>query len=455
MSEHPTHDPWITEEDAALLVDQYELTMAQAYVREEMDASATFSLYIRSLPESRNYYLAAGLDDALRYLENVRFTEEALAYLDNLGTFSPDFLDWLTDFEFTGDVYAMPEGTPFFPDEPVLEVEGPIVEAQIAETFLMNQVHFQTLLASKASRVVRSAGSSSVVDFGLRRTHGTDAGLKAARACYVAGVDATSNVLAGRVYGVPVTGTMAHSYIQSHERELEAFRSFAECYPDTILLVDTYDTMQGVERVIDLADELGDAFQVRGIRLDSGDLGQLARDARERLDEAGLEAVDIFASGGLDEWAIRDLEADAPIDGYGVGTRMGVSRDLPGVDMAYKLTEYAGAGRLKRSRGKKILPGRKQVYRIEENGRAVRDVLARAGEDRDGRPLLNKVMQEGKRCDETGDLDHARQRAERERSKLPDRIRSIDPADPPYPVEVSEALRKHQQSVIEEVERTR
>ncbi len=454
MTDLPEREPWITAEDAALLVDQYELTMMQAFVEEGMTDPATFSMYIRTLPSSWNYFLAAGLDEALRYLEQVSFTEEALAYLSSFDEFSPSFIEWLEGFQFTGDVRALPEGTPFFEDEPLLEVTAPIAEAQLAETFLMNQVHHQTLMASKASRVVHAAGSSSVVDFGLRRMHGTDAGLKAARSFHIAGCDATSNVLAGRVYEeIPVTGTMAHSYIQSHDSEMEAFRAFSEQYPETILLVDTYSTLQGVRKVIQLAEERGESFQVRGIRLDSGDIGALARRARSMLDKAGLTDVDIFASGGMDEWKITELlDADAPIDGFGVGTRMGVSKDAPGVDIVYKLTEYAGSGRLKLSSGKKILPGKKQVYRQMDDGTAVRDIIGTPEEEQDGRPLLEPVMKQGQRLPEADDtLNEARERAGRRRDELPKRIRGIEQADPPYEVEVSDPLRQKQTEVTDRV----
>jgi len=441
--------PWVTDDNVSLLTDQYELTMLQAYWRERMHDGAVFSLFARRLPEGRNFLLACGLEDVLRYLENLRFDEDDLDHLSTFDEFSEGFLDWLADFRFTGDVYAVPEGTPVFPEEPLLEIEAPLPEAQIAETFAMNQIHLQTVLASKAARVVRAAGDRSVVDFGLRRMHGTDAGLKAARAFHVAGLTATSNVLAGRVYGVPVTGTMAHSYVQAHDSEMDAFRSFAELYPGTILLVDTYDTLEGVERVVELAREMGEDFSVRGVRLDSGDLGELAKASRRILDEAGLGEVSIFASGGLDEYEIRRLlDDDAPIDGFGVGTGMGVSRDAPALDIAYKLTAYAGRGRLKLSPGKRILPGRKQVFREEEDGEAVRDVLGRHDEDLPGRPLLRRVMAEGRRTDAgRGSLEEARRRARRELDRLPARVRGIDPADPPYPVETSRALKEYQQDV--------
>lgn len=319
---------------------------------------------------------------------------------------------------------------------------APIAEGQLAESFLMNQVHHQTVMASKAARVVAAAAGRTVVDFGLRRMHGTDAGVKAARAFHVAGVDATSNVFAGWTYGVPIAGTMAHSFVQAHDDELEAFRAFARSYPKTILLVDTYDTLDGVRKVVRLAAELGPEFRVRGVRLDSGDLATLALGARAILDAAGLERVEIFASGGLDEDEIAELVArGAPIDGFGVGTGMGVSTDAPALDIAYKLTSYAGTGRLKTSPGKAILPGRKQVFRLERDGIAAGDVVARHDERHPGRPLLEPVMANGRRLPAGRvSLDQARERAREETARLPERIRALEPADPPYPVAISAAL---------------
>lgn len=448
-------DRWVHDGNLALLTDQYELTMLQAYSREEMTDQAVFSLYYRTLPEERNYLLACGLDDALYCLERLRFTDEALGYLAERDEFRREFLEWLREFAFTGDVYAMPEGTPVFPNEPLLEVVAPLPEAQLAETLIMNQVQLQTVLASKAARVVTAADGRTVVDFGLRRMHGVDAGIKAARAFHVAGVTATSNVLAGHLYGVPVTGTMAHSYVQAHEREVDAFRAFAALYPDTILLVDTYDTLDGIRKVVDLARELGEDFRVRGVRLDSGDLAALAAAARDILDQGGLEGVQIFASGGLDEHEIARMVAqDVPIAGFGVGTRMAVSRDAPALDMAYKLTSYAGAGRLKLSTGKKILPGRKQVFRLERGGEAVRDVIARHDEELPGRPLLEPVMRGGRRLVAgRRSLEEARRYAREQIAALPPRLRALEPARPPYRVDVSDALQAYQDEVSEAVAR--
>ncbi len=446
-----SREPWVDEASAALLTDLYQLTMLQAYWLEGMEEEAVFSLFARRLPPSRNYLLACGLADVLHYLESMRFTSDAIDYLSTLDRFAPEFLERLEGFRFTGEVHAVPEGTPIFANEPILEVVAPIPQAQLVETFIMNQVHLQTVLASKAARVVEAARGGTVVDFGLRRMHGTDAGMKAARAFHVAGVAATSNVLAGRVYDLQVTGTMAHSYVQAHDDEMEAFRAFAGLYLETTLLVDTYDTLEAVRKVVRLAEEMGDAFTVRAIRLDSGDLAELAFQARRILDEAGLQAVEIFASGGLDEHEIdRIVRAGAPISGFGVGTGMGVSADAPSLDIAYKLTRYAGRGRLKLSPGKPILPGRKQVFRLEEEGRAVRDVIARAEERLPGRALLLPVMRDGERLPAgRDDLGEARSRAREEIGRLPERIRGLEPADPPYPVGLSDALERHLEEVTE------
>ena len=444
----------------ALLTDLYQLTMLQAYWTEAMDRSAVFSLFFRHLPPARNYLIACGLEEVLDYLEDLHFSEEAIAQLRGLGPFSDPFLEWLSGLRFTGDVYAVSEGTPVFPSEPLLEVVAPIAEAQLVESVIMNQIHLQTVLASKAARVVAAAQGRAVVDFGLRRMHGIDAAVKGARAFYIAGVAATSNVLAGCRYGIPVSGTMAHSYIQAHDHEIDALRAFAGLYPDTTLLVDSYDTLEGVRKVIKLASELGPDFRVRGIRLDSGDLGLLARKARALLDDAGLERVQIFASNRLDETAIAELIASgAPINGFGVGTLMGVSSDAPTADMAYKLTEYAGSGRLKSSPGKTSLPGRKQVFRVEREGHATHDILARYDEQLPGRPLLKPVMKAGKRLSpavprDPAHLEAARARAVSELSLLPARIRDLEPADPPYPVELSQSLRAEQALLLPPTEGT-
>ena len=341
-----------------------------------------------------------------------------------------------------GDVYAVAEGTPIFADEPILEVVAPLPQAQLVETFLLNQISFQTMIASKAARVATAAAGRDVVEFGLRRIHGTDAGMKAARACFVGGATSTSNVLAGQVYGIPVTGTMAHSYIEAHDAELDAFRAFASVFPQAILLVDTYDTLGGVGNVVRLAEELGDDFQIRGVRLDSGDLAALARESRRILDQAGLHDVDVFASGSLDEYAVADLVAKAaPITGFGVGTRMGVSADAPCLDTAYKLAGYAGRARMKLSTNKSSLPGRKQVLRVESGSQASHDIIGLHDEGIDGRPLLVKVMQAGKRLPASRRrLRQIREHTHKELAKMPQRLQDLKPADPPYRVQLSPGI---------------
>ena len=439
------------QEGAALLTDLYQLTMAEAYLDEGLWDEAVFSLFTRRLPPRRNYLLAAGLEDALDALEHLRFGAEELDWLASLGRFSDRLLGWLERFRFSGDVDAVPEGTPVFAEEPLLEVRAPLPEAQLVETYLLNQVHLQTLAASKAARVVEAAAGRTVMEFGLRRIHGTDAGLKVARAAYLAGVDSTSNVLAGKRYGIPVAGTMAHSYVQAHDDELAAFRAFTRVFPDATLLVDTYDTLHGVQHAIRLARELGEDFQVRALRLDSGDLLALSRAARELLDEAGLQRVRLYASGGLDEDAVARLVArGAPFDGFGVGTAMGVSADAPSLDMAYKLVEYAGRERVKLSEGKVLLPGAKQVFRREEDGVAREDVLTLKGDAAPGRPLLRPVMRGGKRLPGASPpLTDSRDYARREVSRLPPEVRALAPARPPYPVRLSPELEREREQQVE------
>lgn len=436
-------------DNPALFTDLYELTMLQAYFHENMTQNAVFSLFVRRLPAERNYLLACGLDTVLDYLENLAFTRDSIEYLRSLGQFSESFLHWLEGFRFTGSVRAVPEGTPVFANEPLLEISAPLPQAQVVETFVMNQIHLQTLLASKARRVVTSARGRTVVDFGARRIHGMDAALKAARAFHIAGVAATSNVLAGKRYGLPVTGTMAHSYIQSHNNEAQAFKAFLSSFPETVLLVDTYDTLAGIQKVIELADMLGDDFRVRAVRLDSGDLLDLSRKIRKTLDDAALRRVEIFVSGNLDEYRIDELTREhAPINGFGVGTHMGVSLDAPCVDIVYKLCEYAGEGKLKLSSGKPVLPGAKQVFRIQQDGRFFKDVIGCMDEKLPGSPLLEPVMDKGKRLPAGNrDLDTIRDDTRKQMARLPEVVADIHPATPPFPVEISPKLAGLQQRI--------
>lgn len=427
-----------------LLTDLYELTMAAAYLDEGMaDRPATFSLFVRDLPPERGYLVAAGLDDALAWLERLDFGDDALGALDELDMFDSMVLDWLADLRFDGAVRAVPEGTVVFGEEPILEVDAPLGVAQIAETYLLNQITLQTVLATKCARCVDAAGDAAVVDFALRRTQGIDAGMKLVRCGKIAGVAATSNVAGAAHYGVPASGTMAHAFVQAYPDEADAFRAFARRYREaTALLVDTYDTLQGVERAIEVAREMrADGVELRGVRLDSGDLEQLSKRSRQMLDDAGFPEVQVFASGGLDEFAIERLrEAGAPIGGYGVGTAMGVSKDAPALDSVYKLVQIGGTPVRKTSEGKEIWPGPKQVWR--RPGFAG-DVLATADEpdpDGDLEPLLVDVMRDGERVHaDATDLEAAAERCRAALESLPDGVKRLrDPET--YPVEVSQPL---------------
>jgi nicotinate phosphoribosyltransferase len=427
---------------SALFTDLYELTMAQAYTAEHMNEPAVFELAFRKLPRNRNYVVAAGLGDVLEFLASLHFSDEDINYLRSSFGFPAPFLARLKALRFTGDVFAPPEGTLVFPHEPIVQVRAPILEAQLVETLVLNQIHFQSLAAAKAARIVEAAKGRSVVDFGSRRAHGVDAALKVARATYLAGGTGTSNVLAGRLYGIPVFGTMAHSYIQAHDCEEDSFRAFAGLYPETTLLVDTYDTIEGVRKVIALRRRLGDAFHVQAIRLDSGDLGALAVEARRLLNEAGLAQVTIFASSSLDEYEVQKLVASgAPIDAFGVGTRLAVIDGASHVDMAYKLVEYAGKPRLKLSSSKVLYPGRKQVFRQTRNGTFSGDMIGRFDETLPGNPLLLPVMRAGVPLTSVN-LNDSRKRLRLALSRLAPALRELDSAQTPYPVTFSEGLRE-------------
>ncbi|OGQ80393.1 MAG: nicotinate phosphoribosyltransferase [Deltaproteobacteria bacterium RIFCSPLOWO2_12_FULL_60_19] len=430
----------------ALLTDLYQLTMAQSYFRSGKFDPATFSLFIRAYPPNRGYFVAAGLKDVLDFLEGLRFNGEAIDYLRSTGLFAADFLDYLKGLSFTGEVWAIAEGRLLFKDEPIAEVTAPIIEAQLVETFIINQINLQMLIATKAARCVHAARGRAVVDFSLRRTHGIDAGLKVARSSYMAGFAGTSNVLAGQKYGIPMVGTMAHSFISSFDREIDAFRSFVATFPDnSILLIDTYDTPAGARKAVEVAREMAVRGQkLRGVRIDSGDLAALAREVRRIFDEAGFHDVKITGSGGLDEYDLKALaEANAPYDSYGVGTRMGVSADAPWFDMAYKLVEYNRRPVLKLSAGKSYCPGKKQIFRfVDGQGRLKQDVIdARGGPPRGGEPLLQKVMDHGKPQGAYPTLKEIRERFATEFSRLDDSFKAIrDPAL--YPVELSPRLKQ-------------
>jgi nicotinate phosphoribosyltransferase len=427
---------------SALLTDLYELTMTQAYSAEKMEGIVVFELFFRSMPGKRNFIMAAGLDSVLDYLQNWKFTADDLSYLRSLGLFSGEFIDELRQYRFSGDVHAVPEGTIVFENEPLLQIVAPLKEAQIPETVIINQIHLQSLAATKAARMVEVVAGRTVVDFGSRRAHGIDAALKVARSSYLAGFAGTSNVLAGKMYGVPVFGTMAHSYVQAHDDEGDSFTAFSALYPHTTLLVDTYDTIKGVTRVIELSRELGDRFRLKAVRLDSGDLETLTRTTRSMLDRAGLRHIGIFISGGLDEYKMQSLiRQGACFDGAGVGTNLVVSDDVPYLDMVYKLVEYDGSPRTKLSANKTLYPGRKQVFRRYNEDVMAGDVIGSHDENLVGRPLLKHVMKNGRRL-EAGQvsLNQARDYARLELAGLPEKWRALEKAAEPYPVTISEKL---------------
>jgi nicotinate phosphoribosyltransferase len=437
---------------SALLTDLYQLTMLQAYLAQGMTDTAVFELFIRKLPPSRNFFLAAGLEQVLDFLEQLQFSANELDWLEKTGRFSPALLTYVSTLRFTGDVHAMPEGTVFFPNEPMLRVTAPLPQAQLVETRLMNLLNFQTMIASKAARSVLVAGKRPLIDFGLRRAHGAEAGLLAARASYLAGFSGTATVLAGMQFGIPTYGTMAHSFIQAHTNETEAFEHFAQAQPDNVvLLIDTYDTEAAARKVVALAPRLKEQhITIKGVRLDSGDLADHARKVRRILDEGNLSHVHILASGNLDEYQLEQLiSGGAPIDSFAVGTAMTTSADAPSLDCAYKLQEYAGRPCRKRSEGKATWPGRKQVWRrYGPDGCLASDVVSLASDPQPGVTLLQLVMEKGKRLSPLSSIDESRQRAATELSRLPKPLRSLESSSP-YDVTIAPALRDLAQSVDE------
>ncbi len=438
-------DPgYVTPSNVALLTDLYELTMSDSYFRHGMNERATFALFVRALPPGRAFLVSAGLDTALATLEGLRFSEEAVRYLAGLRLFSDGFLDYLRGFRFTGDVRAIPEGEVFFPPEPLLEVSGPRIEAQLVETLLLNTMNFQVMVASKAARIALAARGRGVVDMSPRRDHGSDAALKVARAAYLAGCTGTSNVLAGMTYGIPVVGTMAHSYVMSFTDELEAFRTFARDFPpNAVLLIDTYDTMTGAANAITVAREIAAAGgRLRAVRIDSGDLLTQSRMVRTALDGAGLGHVQILLSGELNEYRISELlEQGAAVDAFGVGTEMGTSADAPNIGGVYKLVEDEKGYRIKLSTGKATLPGRKQVWRrTDPDGQPAGDTLALHNEraPADCTPLLVQVMGRGRRT-RSESLAEIRRRCTQRLASLSDELKHLEDAIP-YPVTLSPAL---------------
>ena len=434
-----------------LLTDLYELTMAQSYFQDARNEEATFEMFVREMPPKRNYLVFAGLANAVSFLSSVRFGKDDLKYLASLGIFEPPFLKYLAGFRFTGSVWAMPEGTLFFPGEPIMRVTAPRIEAQIVETFLLNAVNFQVLAATKAARIVASACGRSVVDFSPRRAHGADASLKVARSSYIAGFAGTSNMLAGKQFGIPVYGTVAHSFVMSHSNERAAFESLARTSPKgAVFLLDTYDVMNALEEAMRVARKYAPSgFRLNGVRLDSGDIGVQSRKVRARLDREGFKSARIFASGDLDEYAItRLMERRAPVDSFGVGTALGTSQDSPALGINYKLvSDGTGAGkrlRMKLATGKMTWPGIKQVWRVKSaNGNFVRDVIALAGERPPARrveSLLRKVMEGGRLSAALPPLEVIRSRCLIQLSRLPARYKALTVSGS-FPVSISGGLK--------------
>ena len=427
-----------------LTTDLYELNMVQAYLDRGEDKQAVFEFFVRRLPPRRGFLLAAGLEDVLTYLETLRFSSSEIDWLKSTGRFRGNLIDYLAGFRFSGDVHAIAEGTICFPNEPLIRITAPLTMAQIVETRLINILHFQTMIASKAARMVLAAPGKLLSDFGLRTAHGAEAGLFSARASYIAGFASAANVLAGERYGIPVVGTMAHSFVQVHDNEMTAFENFARARPDgVVLLIDTYDTEAGARKVVQLAPKLkADGIAIRGVRIDSGDLASMARKVRDILDAGGLKDVIILVSGGINEDVLQTMmAARTPIDGFGIGVNLDASIDAPSLDCAYKLQDYAGKPRRKLSEGKVTWPGRKQVWRSYGADKRMRgDILSLENDSQAGETLIAPVMRGGKRLAPAPTLAQIREHATRELGKLPEPLRKLE-GGMEYPVEISKALR--------------
>jgi nicotinate phosphoribosyltransferase len=439
---------FVNKTNMSLLIDFYELTMSASYFENKRNETATFDLFIRKLPPNRSYFVFAGLEQVLLFLKNMKFDEEHINYLKKQ-RLDEEFLEYLRGFRFTGEVWSVPEGTIVFPDEPLIRVTAPLIEAQLVETFILNTINLQTMIATKASRVAHAAQGRFVVEFGLRRTQGTDAGMKAARCSYLAGVNGTSNVLAGLMYGIPIFGTMAHSYVMSFDKEIDSFRAFSRTFPKTsTFLIDTYDDIKGAENAAIVAKEMEkEGHRLNAVRLDSGDLLSLSKKVRCTLDRHGLNYVEIFASGDLDEYAIEELVVKgAKIDAFGVGTRMSTSYDRPYVDVVYKLSGKVENGvfvpAMKLSKGKMTLPGKKQIFRQRnEKGKYTKDIIGLDHEEIGGEPLLVKTMKNGEIVYDLPTLEEIRETTLWNLSDLPEEYKRLTNA-PLYPVELSHELNK-------------
>jgi nicotinate phosphoribosyltransferase len=443
------------EENKELFLDLYELTMAEVYFRYKRDTLACFDLFVRELPLNRNYLLVVGLADIIDFISNLKFDKKAIEFLKEKKLFSQEFLDYLRDFRFQGNLWALEEGEICFANEPILRVEANIIEAQILEGFLLNTINLQTMIASKAVRIKWVAKDKAVYDFSLRRTHGQDAAIKVARSSYIAGFSGTSNVLAGFLYNIPIVGTMAHSFVMSFSKELESFSAYSSCFPDrTILLVDTYNTQKGIENAVKIGLELKKRNKkLLGIRIDSGDLVFWSKKARSLLDKAGLYEVKILVSGNLDEYKIeRLLKENPPVDSFGVGTHMGTSSDSPYLDVIYKLSQVSYDRKkflptMKLSQKKTTYPGRKQIYRIKDkNNFFVSDILGLEDEKIKGTPLLKKIIDKGKVIYKLPNLEEIKEFAKRNLSNLASEYKRID-KKVEYPVFISEKLKKLTQNL--------
>lgn len=431
-----------------LLTDLYEITMAAGYWAHDVRNRATFSVFVRNPEQNRNFFVAAGLAAILQELEDYRFSNADITYLQNLQLFATDFLAALKQLRFTGDVHALPEGTFFFPEEPVLEITAPIIEAQLIETLVLNTIGIATLIATKASRCIHAAAGRPLVDFALRRTHGQTAGNQVARSTYIAGFAGTSNVQAGQRYGIPVSGTMAHAFVTAFDSELDAFRAYADTFPDnTIFLIDTYDTIAGAHNAATVAREMMARGQMAlGVRLDSGDMLALSRDVRRILDDAGLSEMKIYASSSFDEFKITEIvRSGAPIDAFGVGTKVGVSADAPYLDIVYKLVRLGNRNIRKLSPGKVTLAGEKQIFRrLDASGMYLEDIIACREETiADAKPLLEPVMAKGQKTKPTVSLADIRKTVEKNWARLDQRYKNIH-RHAAFPVRISAKLEAKQ-----------
>lgn len=435
-----------------LLTDLYQLTMMQSYHDNDMHDEAVFEFFFRKLPDQRSFLIACGLQQVIEFLETLHFNEDDIEFLRQDGRFNDSFLSSLNDLRFTGSIHALPEGTVFFPDEPIIRVTAPLPIAQLVETRIINILQFQTMVASKAARMKRFMPDKILVDYGLRRAHGAEAGLMAARASYIAGFAGTATVLAGKLYGIPLYGTMAHSYIQAHDSEKSAFMNFAHSHPkNTVLLLDTFDTESCAAKVIEVAEELKkDNIQIQAVRLDSGDMISLSKRVRKILDEGGLSNVKIFASGNLDEYSLAEfVKQKAPVDGFGIGTKMTTSADLPYMDCAYKLVEYKGEGRRKFAENKATWPGRKQIFRLfDQNGVMAGDILGLEKETHTtAHPLVQQYMEKGARTCTLPTLDETRKYCTDQLLKLP----SSEVLNEPYSTKPSTELQVYAENVTRKI----